>query len=57
MPPEIRYYLEHSDAAFVVAHDQEQVDKVLLLKEEIPALKKIIYWEPKGLWNFSTHSG
>ena len=52
MPPEIKYYLEHSDATFVVAHDQEQVDKVLLLKEEIPTLRKIIYWEPKGLWNY-----
>lgn len=52
MPPEIKYYLEHSDAEFVVAHDQEQVDKVLLLKEQIPSIKKIVYWEPKGLWNY-----
>ena len=52
MPPEIKYYLEHSDARFVVAHDQEQVDKVLQLKKEIPDIKKIIYWEPKGLWDY-----
>jgi long-chain acyl-CoA synthetase len=52
MPDEIKYYLEHSDARFVVAHDQEQVDKVLQLKDAIPDLKKIIYWEEKGLWNY-----
>ncbi len=52
MPSEIKYYLEHSGARFIVAHDQEQVDKVLSLKEEIPDLRKIIYWDPKGLWNY-----
>jgi long-chain acyl-CoA synthetase len=52
MPDEIKYFLEHSDARFVVAHDQEQVDKVLQLKTAIPDLRKIIYWDAKGLWNY-----
>jgi long-chain acyl-CoA synthetase len=49
---EVRYYVEHSDARFVVAHDQEQVDKLLEIKKEVPALKKVIYWDPKGLWGY-----
>ena len=51
-PPEIKYYMTHSDARFVIAEDQEQVDKVLLFKDDVPDLQKIIYWDPKGLWNY-----
>ena len=50
MPSEIKYYLEHSEARFIVARDEEQVDKLLSLTEEIPDIKKIVYWDPKGLW-------
>ena len=49
---ELKYYLEHSDSTFVVAHDQEQVDKILTLADELPHIKKIIYWDPKGLWTY-----
>jgi long-chain acyl-CoA synthetase len=49
---ELKYYLEHSDSTFVVAHDQEQVDKILGFMDQLPKLKKIIYWEPKGLWAY-----
>jgi long-chain acyl-CoA synthetase len=49
---ELKYYVEHSDSTFVVAHDQEQVDKMLGLMDDLPKVKKIIYWEPKGLWTY-----
>jgi long-chain acyl-CoA synthetase len=49
---ELKYYLEHSDSTIVVAHDQEQTDKCLGLIDELPKLKKIIYWDPKGLWTY-----
>ncbi|MEJ5376724.1 MAG: AMP-binding protein [bacterium] len=49
---EVLYYAQHSDATFVVAHDQEQVDKVLDIKPQVPQLRKVIYWDPKGLWNY-----
>jgi long-chain acyl-CoA synthetase len=52
IPSEVKYYLEHSDSKFVVAHDQEQVDKILEIKDELHFLRKIIYWDPKGLWNY-----
>jgi len=49
---EVKYFIEHSDSTFVVAHDQEQVDKVLEIRDELPLLKKVIYWDPKGLWGY-----
>ncbi|HIE17458.1 MAG TPA: long-chain fatty acid--CoA ligase [Dehalococcoidia bacterium] len=52
MPHEVKFYVEHSDSKFVIAHDQEQVDKLLQIKEELPLLKKVIYWDPKGVWNY-----
>jgi len=52
LPSEVKYYVEHSDSTFVVAHDQEQVDKLLEIKRELPRLKKVIYWDPKGLWSY-----
>ena len=51
-PQEISYYIANSDSKFVIAQDQEQVDKVLSIKGEVPLLKKVIYWAPKGLWNY-----
>jgi len=52
MANEVKYYVEHSDSKFVIAHDQEQVDKLLQIKDELPLLKKVIYWDPKGVWNY-----
>ncbi|MGQ9646939.1 MAG: AMP-binding protein [Thermodesulfobacteriota bacterium] len=48
-PREIRYIVENSEAKFAVVEDQEQVDKFLQIKHELPLLKKIIYWNYKGL--------
>lgn len=50
---EVQYFVTHSDASFVVCQDQEQVDKMLAIKGAIPKVKKVIYWEEKGLWNYS----
>jgi long-chain acyl-CoA synthetase len=48
-PNEVKYFLQHSDAKVVVAQDQEQVDKILQIKNELPLVKKVIYWDAKGL--------
>ncbi len=53
LPSEVKYYVEHSDSTFVVAHDQEQVDKLLEIKGQLPRLKKVIYWDAKGLWSYN----
>jgi long-chain acyl-CoA synthetase len=49
---EVAYIIDHSEATMIVAEDQEQVDKILDLKEQLPRLKKIIYTDPKGLWDY-----
>ena len=46
---QVKYILEDSESKFVVAKDQEQVDKVLEVKHDLPLLKKIIVIDMKGL--------
>ena len=52
LPEEVKYFVQHSDSKFVIAHDQEQIDKVLDIKNEISLVKKVIYWDPKGMWSY-----
>jgi long-chain acyl-CoA synthetase len=52
IPSEVKYVAEHSGAVFAIVNDQEQTDKFLQIKDELPLLKKIIYWDPKGLKNY-----
>ncbi|MBN1375119.1 MAG: AMP-binding protein [Dehalococcoidia bacterium] len=49
---EFKYIIGQCEATFVIAKDQEQVDKVLSIAPEIPSIKKIIYWEDKGMWSY-----
>ncbi len=46
---QVKYILKNSDSKFVVARDQEQVDKILQVKGELPLLKKVIVIDMKGL--------
>ena len=52
IPSAVKYIAAHSDAQFAVVNDQEQTDKFLEIKDELPLLKKVIYWDPKGLKNY-----
>jgi len=49
---EVEYIIEHSEAKFVVAEDQEQVDKMLALKKKIPSMEMIIYDDPRGMRHY-----
>lgn len=49
---EMHYILEHSEARFVLAEDQEQVDKMLEIKDQCPKLEEIIFDEPRGLRDY-----
>ena len=51
-PLEIKYIAENSEARFAIVEDQEQVDKFLQFKDELPLLKNIIYWSYKGLAHY-----
>jgi long-chain acyl-CoA synthetase len=50
---ELEFILEHSEAKFALAEDQEQSDKLLSLKEKIPNIEYIIYNDPKGMRNYT----
>jgi len=52
IPSEVKYVANHSDAKFAIVNDQEQSDKFLEIKDELPSLKKVIYWDPKGLRHY-----
>lgn len=52
IPSEVKYVASHSGASFAIANDQEQTDKFLEIKSDLPNLKRIIYWDPKGLRNY-----
>lgn len=61
---EVSYIIGHSDAKFILLEGQEQVDRILELKEEaereakekgvtehaFSKVVKAIYWDPKGMW-------
>jgi long-chain acyl-CoA synthetase len=50
---EIQYVIDHADARFVYAEDQEQVDKVLDLKTSLPKVERVIYEDPKGMRHYT----
>jgi long-chain acyl-CoA synthetase len=50
---ELEYILKHSGARFIVAEDQEQVDKMLVLKEKLPNMEFIIYDDPRGMRHYN----
>ena len=52
LPSEIKYIAENCEARFAVVEGQEQVDKLLEIKDALPLLKKVIYWNYKGLAHY-----
>ncbi len=53
IPSEVEYIAKHSNAKFAIVNDQEQTDKFLEIRKNLPNLKKVIYWDPKGLKHYS----
>jgi len=49
---QVQYILDHSRSRIVVVSDQEQADKVLAVKEELPLLKKMVVIDMKGLRHY-----
>ncbi len=49
---EMQYILDHTEAAFAIVEDQEQVDKLLEIKDRCPALHTIVYEDPRGLRHY-----
>ncbi len=49
---QVRYVVGHSDSVMVVVKDQEQADKILEVRAELPKLSKIIVIDMKGLRHY-----
>jgi long-chain acyl-CoA synthetase len=50
---EMQYIVDHAEARFAVVEDQEQVDKLLHVKDQCPNLQYIIYDDPRGLRHYT----
>lgn len=50
---EMRYVLDHAEVRFVIVENQEQVDKVLEIKADLPKLETIVYSDPRGLRHYT----
>ena len=49
---QVRYILDHSRSKVVIVKDQEQADKVLAVKPQLPDLKAIVVIDMKGLTRY-----
>ena len=47
-PPEVAYIVSHAQAVVVVCEDQEQVDKLVEVRDLTPALRKVVVIDPRG---------
>ena len=50
---EFVYPVQNAEVAFAVVEDQEQVDKLLEVREQCPALARLWYDDPRGLRNYA----
>lgn len=51
--PEVEYLLALSDSPVVVCEDQEQLDKVLSVRERLPHLRAIVVMDARGLRRYA----
>jgi len=50
---ELEYVVDHAEARFAVAEDQEQVDKLLRVRSACPRLERIVYDDARGMRAYS----
>ena len=49
---ELQFVVDHAGARFAIAEDQEQVDKLLEIKDQCPSLEVILYDDPRGMRHY-----
>ena len=49
---EMAYVLDNAEVRFAVVEDQEQVDKLLEIRDRLPRLSTIIYKDPRGMRHY-----
>ena len=52
LPDEIADILNYMDVSIVFCDDQEQVDKLVEVRERIPKVKKVLYEDPRGMRDY-----
>ncbi|HOF04064.1 MAG TPA: AMP-binding protein [Syntrophales bacterium] len=52
IPEELRTSIQRTQAVAVIAQDQEQVDKLLEIRERIPHVRKVVYIDPTGMRSY-----
>ncbi|HEX9490688.1 MAG TPA: AMP-binding protein [Stellaceae bacterium] len=50
---EMEFVLAHAEVRFIIAEDQEQVDKLLSVRDRLPLLEAIIYDDPRGMRHYA----
>jgi long-chain acyl-CoA synthetase len=54
LPDEIAAVLNYLDVSIVFCDDQEQVDKLVEVREQIPKVKKVLYEDPRGMRGYQS---
>ena len=52
MPEEIAQLLVYLKATIVFCNDQEQVDKIVDIRDRVPGVRKVIYEDPRGMRSY-----
>ena len=50
---EMAFVLDHAEVRFAIVEDQEQVDKLVAIKERCPLLEAVIFSDPRGLRHYA----
>ena len=50
---EMVYVLQDAEISVAIVEDQEQVDKMLEISEQCPALKRVVFDDPRGLRHYT----
>ncbi len=49
---QVEYVIRNSESKFLFVENEEQLDKWLHFRHQVPFLKKVIVWDLKGLMTF-----
>jgi long-chain acyl-CoA synthetase len=49
---ELAFVWNHAEVRVIVAEDQEQVDKVIALRDQLPALRYVVYDDSRGMAHY-----
>ncbi|MBW2706096.1 MAG: AMP-binding protein, partial [Deltaproteobacteria bacterium] len=54
LPDEIAQLINYMDVTAVFCDDQEQVDKLVEIRDQIPQVHKVIYEDPRGMRDYQS---